>query len=304
MSETLRIAAEMALCWQITPGAAMAHFRAGLVQGRIEALECDGCGRRQLPPRPFCGDCRLPLQRWVGVSDVGTLLAWTQLHVPIADARTGEPRPVPACMGLIQLDGADTSLNHHLCLVGGDKPVVGARVRARWRSERRGAMDDIESFELLGEESTLSVTPPVSLEPNAEPTRVDLRLTFRYAAGAAVGTFLEALRDGGAVLAARCQDCSAVRCPPTACCPRCGADGHELLPVGPDATLESWTELPDGRVFGLFRLLGVHTPILHNVLGAPSHRDFGARYRLRLAPVRRGHILDIEGFAPIALESQ
>ena len=86
---------------------------------------------------------------WVPVSDEGTLVAWTVVHLPILDGRTGEMRPSPYGMGLIRLDGADTTLNHFLAESDPDVLRIGLRVRAVWRPELRGSMDDILHFEVL-----------------------------------------------------------------------------------------------------------------------------------------------------------
>jgi hypothetical protein len=139
---------EMNLSWRYASGAPMERFCAGLLQRRIEALRCGGCGRRYLPPRPLCGDCRLRLSEWVPVRDEGTLVAWTVVHLPILDGRTGEPRPSPYGMGLVRLDGADTTLNHFLDESDPERLAVGQRVRAVWREEQLGAIDDILLFEI------------------------------------------------------------------------------------------------------------------------------------------------------------
>ncbi|OGQ24548.1 MAG: hypothetical protein A2138_10725 [Deltaproteobacteria bacterium RBG_16_71_12] len=141
----------MELCWRYSSGAAMERFCLGLRERRIEALRCDRCGRRQLPPRPMCGDCRARMSSWVRVADQGALVAWTIVHVPAMDGRTGRPRGVPYAMGLVRLDGADTTLNHFLRMPEATQPplALGARVRAVWRADRRGAIDDIVHFEVM-----------------------------------------------------------------------------------------------------------------------------------------------------------
>lgn len=147
-SEMLEIAAPMDLGWRYSSGAAMGRFLAGLRERRIEALRCGGCGRRYLPPRPLCGECRLRLSEWVPVADEGTLQAWSVYRLAIIDGRTGEPRPTPYGIGLVRLDGADTTLNHFLAETDPERLSIGLRVRAVWRAEPRGALDDILHFEV------------------------------------------------------------------------------------------------------------------------------------------------------------
>lgn len=144
---------EMDLTWRYAASEPMSRFLSGLRERRIEAIHCDGCGRRYLPPRPFCGRCCQPMSEWVPVADEGTLVAWTVVHLPILDGRTGLPRPSPYGMGLIQLDGADTTLNHYLREADPDALAVGQRVRAVWRDELLGAIDDIECFDIVEAES-------------------------------------------------------------------------------------------------------------------------------------------------------
>ncbi len=149
MSERVIVSLEMDLRWAYASGTVMERFCAGLKEKRIEGLRCRGCGRRYLPPRPVCGNCMLRLDEWVEVSDEGRIEAWTVVHLPILDGRTGEQRPSPYGMGLIRLDGADTTLNHYLAENDPSRLAIGQRVKAVWRSERLGSMDDIATFQVL-----------------------------------------------------------------------------------------------------------------------------------------------------------
>ncbi len=149
MSERITVPIAMAQSWRYASGDAMAHFSEGMLQKRIEALQCSGCQRRYLPPRPVCGNCHRALVDWVPVSDQGTLEAWTVVYLPFLDGRTGAVRDGPYGMGLIRLDGADTTLNHFLAENDPARLAVGMRVRVVWRDQLHGAMDDILHFEVL-----------------------------------------------------------------------------------------------------------------------------------------------------------
>lgn len=148
MSERLVVRTPMELTWRYASGAAVEAFCAGLKERRIRALQCPDCARRYLPPRPLCGNCHRRLSAWVPVEDTGTLEAWTVVHLPILDGRTGRKRPSPYGMGLIRLDGADTTLNHYLAESDPARLRIGMRVQAVWRDDLRGAMDDILHFEV------------------------------------------------------------------------------------------------------------------------------------------------------------
>ncbi len=150
MSENISVVIELDQSWRYASGDAMERFADGLGQRRIEALRCGGCGRRYLPPRPYCGNCHVHLgDDWVQVADEGVLKAWTVVYLPFLDGRTGTVRDGPYGMGLVLLDGADTTLNHYLDINDPEKLAVGQRVRAVWRDELRGAIDDIQNFEVL-----------------------------------------------------------------------------------------------------------------------------------------------------------
>ncbi len=147
--ELVSVTLDLDMTWRYASGDPMDRFLNGVAKGRLEALRCPECDTRYLPPRPFCGRCNVAMDEWGPVSDTGTLIAWTVVHLSIIDGRTGEPRPSPYGMGLVQLDGADTTLNHYLDTADPDRLSIGARVKAVWRDELRGAMDDIIHFEVV-----------------------------------------------------------------------------------------------------------------------------------------------------------
>lgn len=126
-----------------------------------------------------------------------------------------------------------------------------------------------------------------------------IQLPFAYAAGPAASRFLVALRDEGRILGSPCPACGRVLCPARSFCPRCGDATGEPVAVGPAGTLTSFTEQADGAVFGLVRLDGADTAMLHWLLGDGARWTIGARVRARLRRERRASITDLEGFEPI-----
>ena len=124
-----------------------------------------------------------------------------------------------------------------------------------------------------------------------------IRLTFEYAAGDVASRFLTALRDDARILASRCSACSLAIGPARSLCPRCGRRVEaELFEVGPAGVVQAWA--PDGdRVWGLVRLDGADTAMIHRLRGG-SDWTVGQRVRACFEEQRTGSVLDLAGFEP------
>lgn len=92
-------------------------------------------------------------------------------------------------------------------------------------------------------------------------------------------------------------------------CERCLAELEPSLECGPEGELVSWTlvrvdvdDRPLDRpvTYGLVRLDGADTVLLHRLLDADDEPAIGERVRAVFAPLREGSMLDVEGFAPVA----
>ncbi len=123
-----------------------------------------------------------------------------------------------------------------------------------------------------------------------------INIPFTYAAGTAGSRFLCALRDDREILGTRCRPCDRVYCPARAWCPQCGADELEWTPVGPRGVVVAVTSVADKGTFGLVRLDGADTPMVHHLLGEADVYAPGARVTARFALERTGSIRDIRGF--------
>ena len=141
------------------------------------------------------------------------------------------------------------------------------------------------------------------------PTKVpgELSVSFRYTPGVGNTAFFEALRDRGVFIGSRCEDCGVTYLPARIFCERCLAELEPSLECGPEGELVSWTvvrvdvdDQPLDRTvaYGLVRLDGADTVLLHRLLDMEGEPTIGARMRAVLAADRDGSILDIEGFAP------
>jgi uncharacterized OB-fold protein len=143
------------------------------------------------------------------------------------------------------------------------------------------------------------------------PTKIpgELAVSFRYTPGVGNTAFFEGIRDRGVFLGSRCGSCGVTYLPARIFCERCLSELEPTVECGPDGTLESWTlarvdvddrplDLP--VAYGLVRLDGADTVVLHRLIDLDGDPEIGMRVRPILAARREGSIFDVEGFAPAA----
>ena len=135
----------------------------------------------------------------------------------------------------------------------------------------------------------------------------ELAVSFRYTPGVGNLAFFEALRDRGVFLGSRCEDCGVTYVPARVFCERCLAALEPSVECGPEGELLSWTRvrvdvddqaLDRPVLYGLVRLDGADTVLLHRLLDVDGEPAIGARVRAVFMPIREGSILDVEGFEP------
>jgi uncharacterized OB-fold protein len=151
------------------------------------------------------------------------------------------------------------------------------------------------------------VSHPVS-PPGPAPLRAPLEIEFDYtrSLGPVLSQFMTALA-GRRILGARGAD-GRVHAPPFEYDPASSDPPGELVPVGPEGTVVSWSWMPDpleGQpltepfAWALIRLDGADTAMLHAVdAGSPSAMRIGLRVRPRWSVNRTGSIRDIACFEP------
>ena len=116
--------------------------------GRITGIRCTKCQSVLLPPRELCDVCYVKTGTWADVADTGVLQAFSIIHLKFV----GQTREPPYVYAEIMLDGASTKIIH--ILDGVDIAAAprtlkpGQRVKAVWKSERKGSLGDISHFEL------------------------------------------------------------------------------------------------------------------------------------------------------------
>lgn len=119
-------------------------FRALRDRGEFLASRCETDDIVYCPPRLFCERCFSELQADATVGPGGTLVSFSVGYAGIEGESLGGAMPV----GLVELDGADTVILHHL-LFEDDTPVgIGDRVEAVLRpdEDRSGSILDIRGF--------------------------------------------------------------------------------------------------------------------------------------------------------------
>lgn len=129
-----------------TAGAVGTRFLIELRENkRIMGTKCPTCDKVYVPARSVCKYCFAQLDQWVEVSDTGTLQTYT-----VAGQSNGvQPVAPPIIYGIIQLDGASTSIVHMLSEVDFEKLVIGMRVKAVFSQKRVGSILDIKYFKPL-----------------------------------------------------------------------------------------------------------------------------------------------------------
>lgn len=117
--------------------------------GRILGIRCPSCNSTLLPPRELCDACFVKTGTWVDVADTGVLQAFSIIHLKFV----GQTREPPYVYAEIMLDGASTKIIHVLDGVNiatAPKDLKpGMRVKAVWKTELKGSLNDISHFELI-----------------------------------------------------------------------------------------------------------------------------------------------------------
>jgi uncharacterized protein len=150
----------------------------------------------------------------------------------------------------------------------------------------------------------------VSLLCVTQPLRAPLEIGFDYtrSLGPTLSQFMTALADRR-ILGSRDSD-GRVHAPPFEYDPVTFAPPAELVEVGPEGTVTTWSwagEPLEGQplahpfAWALIRLDGADTAMLHAVdAGSPAAMRTGMRVRARWAATPAGHIRDIACFDPCA----
>ena len=125
-----------------------------------------------------------------------------------------------------------------------------------------------------------------------------IKLPYRYTAGAAQRAALQGLA-AGVLRGSRCDHCDIVLALARPFCPRCSSATGAIVDLADSGVLEGWTtRTRDGAAltFGMIRLDGADTPLLHRIDATEAQLAVGLRVTARWASVRQGEITDVEAF--------
>jgi uncharacterized OB-fold protein len=125
--------------YEYTAGVAGEIFLRGLKEGKILASECPRCRRSYLPPKMYCVDCFVPLEKYKEVGPEGTVTALTESYVDFDGKRLRTPRT----FAYVTYRGVTGGLVQR---AEGKGLKEGSRVAARFKpsSKRSGSMLDFE----------------------------------------------------------------------------------------------------------------------------------------------------------------
>lgn len=141
-------------------------------------------------------------------------------------------------------------------------------------------------------------TEQTQIEPMIFHQRI--RLPYRYAPGRAQRAALEGFASG-VIRGSRCEHCDIVLAPARPFCPRCFEATGAVVDLSDTGVLEGWTtRVRDGvaTTFGLVRLDGADTVLMHCLQAGPDELAVGSRVKARWTGDKHGEITDIACFEP------
>ncbi|RPJ60031.1 MAG: Zn-ribbon domain-containing OB-fold protein [Dehalococcoidia bacterium] len=113
---------------------------------KIQAAKCPKCGFINFPPRSVCPKCFSKIEDLVELPGTGTLVTFTQVHY---DSAVQAVKP-PYAIGVIKMDGADTSFIHFLGDVDFKDIKAGMKLEPVFTEKRNANILDIKYFKPAG----------------------------------------------------------------------------------------------------------------------------------------------------------
>ena len=129
-------------------GQYMDKFYDALENKKIIGNKCPKCGDIFVPPRKICGKCNetIPLdQNWIDLPETGILRNYTITPYKIND-RSSRKVKKPQIIGMVQIDGSNTSIVYRLLNIDPTEVKLGMKVKIEWEEETKGDPSDIKGF--------------------------------------------------------------------------------------------------------------------------------------------------------------
>ena len=126
-----------------TVGISGEKFFSGLKEQKIIGNTCEACNFTYLPPKMFCEDCfdELGDETYKELKNEGEVVSSSEVFYDFRGDKLSEPY----FMGLIKVDGSNTTFFHKL--LNTNDPKIGMRVKAAWNTERTSSLFDLRGFE-------------------------------------------------------------------------------------------------------------------------------------------------------------
>ena len=142
---------------------------------------------------------------------------------------------------------------------------------------------------------------------NEKPMVLDgfIEVPYKWSTGPLVGRFLTELRDNKKIMGARCPSCGKVYTPPLDVCGPCFMELSELIEVGPEGVVTSYTVVKEPLHFrpkeppyiiAAIRLKGADMDMIHFVHAPEEAMRIGMAVRAVFEEKREGKFLDIRHF--------
>jgi len=132
---------QIPLHYEYTAGVAGEKFLRGMLEGKILASECAKCGKKYIPPKAYCVDCYVEINRFKQVGPEGEVAAIALSKVGFEGERLSRPKTFVFVIFM----GVTGGLIH---LAGCTGLEIGSKVTPKFkaRAKRRGSVLDIEGF--------------------------------------------------------------------------------------------------------------------------------------------------------------
>lgn len=141
--------APISLHYTFAAGRATSKFLREIKKGHIVGQRSPKSGKVTVPPRGACPEFGVPTTDEVRLADVGTVISFTIVYIPIPN----NPVKPPYIIANIVLDGSDQTFIHLISECNNEDVQQGTRVKAKWKPEEEWdySMDNIQYFVPLDE---------------------------------------------------------------------------------------------------------------------------------------------------------